>query len=152
MYEEASLILALFTFGTMGQGILITIFGLSISTQSHSSTFGFIVAGFGFTLIITQYASTYRRNLFCLIVASGQLAFCSFLLFLLLMLGGFFVLLPLTISVTTLLLNLTWYASLIEQREFGILEESSQKITLREIFGAILVLALILGPASFFYR
>ncbi len=153
-YEQPSAVLIGFTFLTIGQGILIAIFGLAIGSNSQVpiSESGFLIAMFGMVLIFAQYASTFRRNVYCMWLATGQLALCSLPCGLVLLVGGCIAVLPLIVSGTTAILNLVWGMSLVEQHSIVPDDQTPEQISLIEIFFAILIIALILGPATAFYR
>lgn len=151
-YEKPSALLIGFTFLTMGQGIVIAIVGLVIGSRVGSVEPGFALASFGMVLIVTQYASTFRRNVYCMWLATGQLTLCSIPCGLALIVGGCVAAIPLFISGTTALLNLYWGISVVEQHSIIPDDQSPEQISLIEIFLAILIVALILGPATVFYR
>ncbi|WP_146119146.1 hypothetical protein [Blastopirellula marina] len=151
-YEKPSPVLIMCTLGVMGQGILMAILGLGIGSNPPSAGFGFLLVAFGLILILAQYISTFRRNFFGLIVASGQLAFCSLVFFLAAIVGVVIAVPPLIVSATTVLLNLYWGVSVSEQNSLDLDSQVTNQISLFEILGAMLIFAMILGPASFFYR
>lgn len=152
VYEKASPLLILFTLAVMGQGILLAILGMGIASDPRSAGVGFLFAAFGLTLIVSQYISTFRRNLYGLIVACCQLMFCSLLLFMAALVGVVIALPPLIVSATTVVLNLYWAISVSEQFAYAPESPEVNQISLFEILGAMLIFAMILGPASWFYR
>lgn len=148
-YEKPSAIFIIFTWLTIIQGMLIAIAGLATGSKNP---LGFMIAGFGLVLIVCQYASTYRRNLHCMCVATLQLLLLSLICGFLLLKGGCAAVFPFVISLVTAAFNTIWAVSLVEQRSIVPDNLESEQISLIEIFMAILIAALILGPASAFYR
>ncbi|PQO27824.1 hypothetical protein C5Y97_26215 [Blastopirellula marina] len=153
-YEKPSAALVIFTFVTIVQGMLIAIMGLAIGSSIHFPLpiVGFLITGFGMVLIVCQYASTFRRNVYCMWLATAQLLFCCLPCGLMLLIGGCVAAIPLAVSLTTAALNAMWGMSLVEQHSLVPDDHTSEQISLIEIFCAVLIAALILGPASMFYR
>ncbi len=140
------------TLAVMTVGILISILGVAAFDGPFNRVAGGIMLGLGITLIVGQYVGMTRRNRFCLAFVNGILAAMT-LIFLLLV----FAFPPLFLAffaVTATLLIMNWYhrAVMLDQEQAGVPKPASTRITLQELLGAFVVLALILGPAKIISR
>lgn len=139
---------AITTLLVMGIGILISILGVVGLDNPNQRGQALITIGLGAALIVGQYVGFTRRNRVCLAVVNGILGAMTLMFFLLM-----FALPPLfltlfAITATMLMMNWNHRRMIIAQERAGTPRPESAKITLRELLGAFVVLALILGPAK----
>lgn len=143
--------IAITTVAIMTLGILVAILGTAAVSQSSGSKGGLILLGIGGTLIVGQYVGVTRRIPFYLALVNGILIGFSLLS------GLLSVILPPMIAIcmiTATMLFMNWHhrATMAEQDQAGVPKPEFGRVTMREILGAFVVLALILGPATFVSR
>ncbi|RCS44737.1 hypothetical protein DTL42_17620 [Bremerella cremea] len=143
---------AVTTFLVMGIGILISILGAAWLNMPFERDKGVVLLGLGTVLIVGQYVGITRRNRVCLAIANGILI-AIVLLFVLLTIAYpplFF----LFAAITATILKMNWHhrTAILHQEQAGVPNPASTRMTLRELLGAFVILALILGPAQILSR
>ncbi|PQO27825.1 hypothetical protein [Blastopirellula marina] len=136
------------TFLVMGIGILISIFGVAGLENPYQPGQALLTVGLGATLIVGQYVGFTRHNRVCLAVVNGILGAMTLMFMLLIFAVPPLFLLFFATSAVLLMMNWNHRRLIIAQERAGIPRPESAKITLRELLGAFVVLALILGPAK----
>lgn len=139
---------AVTTILVMGIGILISIMGVAGLDNRHQQGQALIAIGLGAALIVGQYVGITRRNRVCLAVVNGILGAMTLMFMLLIFAVPPLFLLFFATSAVLLMMNWNHRRLIIAQERAGIPRPESAKITLRELLGAFVVLALILGPAK----